>query len=116
MLLFTGTSHDTANTKHTEIVNNSGRTFTVRVIHKGDRYGLNDCLTHDKAEPTIEFFDKTYTEGFTPLGQFVSRYYLTTLEKRPNDGINLDGGNDGWEVSAQNRADAVAFAHSFTRD
>ena len=123
----TGTSHDTANTKTTEVVNRDGRTFTVRIIHEGDRYGLNDCLTHDESEPTVEFFDKTYIEGFTPLGQFVTRYYLSTLEepKRPSEwlgdlsqasGLCLHGGIDVWSVTAQNVTDAIAFAHTFDQE
>jgi len=114
----TGTSHDTANTKITEVVNRDGRTFTVRIIHEGDRYGLNDCLTHDESEPMVEFFDATYIEGFTPLGQFISRYYLKTLAKDDGAdyGINLDGGVGVWHVSAQNVADAIAFAHTLNRE
>jgi hypothetical protein len=117
---------DTTNTKTTEVVNEDGRTFTVRILHEGDRYGLNDCLTHDESEPTIEFFDKTYIEGFTSLGQFVSRYYLSTLEEpKPSEwlgdlsqasGIDLHGGIDVWYVTAQNVADAIAFAHTFDRE
>ena len=114
----------TPNTKITEVVNDDGRTFTVRIIHEGDRYGLNDCLTHDESAPMVEFFDKTYEEavfqieGFTPLGQFVSRYYLKTLAKDDGAdyGINLHGGVDVWRVSAQNRADAIAFAHTFDQE
>ena len=110
--------NDTINTKTTEVVNEDGRTFTVRIIHEGDRYGLNDCLTHDESEPTIEFFDKTYIEGFTPLGQFVTRYNVEDLDDGWTRllGLDLDGGVDGWHVSAQNVADAIAFAHSFNRE
>ena len=104
------------NDKITEVVNDDGRTFTVRILHEGDNYGLNDCLVHEKSETIIEFFDKTHVEGFTPLGQFVSRYYLSTLEEGPNHGINLYGGVDGWEVSAQNIQDALAFAHTFDQE
>ena len=103
----------TANTKTTEVVNESGRTFTVRIIHEGDNYGKDDCLTYEKSEPIIEFFDKTHAGSDTPLGQFVSRYYLKTIDDGESRGINLHGGVDGWEVSAQNVQDAIAFAKSF---
>ena len=106
----TGTSHDAANTKVMEITNGIGRTFTVRIIHEGDRYGLRDCLTHDEREPLIEFFDKTHVEGFTPLGQFISRYYLSTLDKDEDYSLTLHGDVPAWTVTAQNVADAVKFA------
>lgn len=132
-------SEVTANTKITEVVNDDGRTFTVRIIHEGDRYGRDDCLTHDESEPMVEFFDKTYIEGFTPLGQFVSRYYLSTLEgprapKRELREIADPVGPSGWlgqasqarglklhdievwYVTAQNVADAIAFAHTLDRE
>ena len=105
-----------ATTKTIEVINDDGRTFTVRVIEQGDNYGLNDCLTHEKQKPMVEFFDKTYIEGFTPLGQFVSRYYYATLVDALFGGINLDNGVDVWHVSAENVQDAVAFAYTVTQE
>jgi len=91
------------------VENDGGRRFNVRLVRRGDRYGLNDCLTHGKA-PTrrhdtnteipegiaaaggydgamVEFYDATYAnqKSFGPRGQFVSRYYLATLTNE--DGI-----------------------------
>jgi hypothetical protein len=69
--------------------------FTVRILTEGDKYGLRDALTHDKAEPLVEFYDQRYPH--TQYGQFVSSYYLSTLLKG-EDGINLYGGVDSWYI------------------
>lgn len=94
------------------VVNSEGRAFLVRVVHEGDHYGLNDCLiTHD-GEPMIEFYDATYAgdSRFGPRGQFVSRYYLDTLERHgENVGLNLQGDVDVWHVSAENVQDAIKW-------
>lgn len=80
--------------------NTNGREFLVRVVRKGDRYGLDDCLTHDKPEPLIEFYDLKYAgTKFGERGQFVSRYYASTIAKHvPGVGLDLHMGVDGWKV------------------
>lgn len=84
----------------------SQMTWAVRLVQRGDAYGLHDQLTHDKDEPLVEFFDTRYAH--TPLGQFVSRYYLGTLLSC-EDGINLDGGVPAWSVSAAGMAIAMPW-------
>lgn len=91
-----------------KITNDNGRTFLVRVVNKGDKWGLNDCLTHDEDDPLIEFYDLTNanTKGFGERGQFVSNYYARTLaEDAPSlhkRGLCLDGGNaDVWSIDAE---------------
>lgn len=85
-----------------KITNNKGRPFRVCVILKGEHYGLNDCLTHDHADPLVEFYD---------ADQFVTRYYLSTLTARPSPvGLCLCGHVSEWEVSAANVAAAVNYA------
>jgi len=111
----------------------SGIKWCVRAVMPGGLYGLNHCLTYDenKTDPLIEFYDmdsmaakqmrqsdnKTESYLAEEYGQFVSRYYLSTLLKDRNidavnldnggkmigecPGINLDGGVDRWEVSGQ---------------
>lgn len=96
------------------VTNSAGRTFNVRVVHEGDEYGLNDCLVHD-GEPMVEFYDATYEgDKFGPRGQFVSRYYLSTLTSvmgaEPGRGLNLDGGVPVWQITAENVAEAIAYA------
>ena len=46
--------------------------WAVRIVEKGDKYGLKDGLTHEGDEPLVEFYDTRYEH--TNLGQFVSRY------------------------------------------
>lgn len=89
-----------------QIINREGKTFTVRLVQKGTRYGLKHCLTHDKDEPMVEFYDADYDfdrddEG-NVLGQFVTRYYLKTLlDKAPGTGLCLDGGVPVWSIDAR---------------
>lgn len=103
------------------VVNDAGRAFHVRLVRHGDRYGLNDCLVHDKVDPLVEFYDATYENDrrFTPgLGQFASRYSLSTLTGNPggygNDhlhsprGIALCGHVPEWTVTGGNVVDAIA--------
>lgn len=81
-------------------VNSHGIDFNVRIVNEGDKYGLNDQLTHDKKEPLVEFYDNRYPH--TQYGQFVSRYYLNTLlEHQENRGLCLDGGVRDWRIEAE---------------
>jgi hypothetical protein len=89
----------------------NGVPFRARIVRQGDTYGLDHCLTHDKADPMIEFYDARYAsvlsehtisvaQGFAPEGQFVSRYYLSTFLAHGNSGLCLDGGVDDWTLDA----------------
>ena len=55
--------------------NTTGDHLYARQISQGDKYGLNNCITHDKADPLVEF----YIVG-EDGPSFVSRYYRTTLK------------------------------------
>lgn len=83
------------------------RNWNVRIVHQGEHYGLNDMLTHDSSDPLLEFYDATY-EGpkFGPLGQFVSRYYVSTIMgiQENSYGLCLDGGIPEWQVNGQSIA------------
>lgn len=88
-----------------KITNDQGRTFLVRVVRKGEKWGLNDCLTHEEDDPLIEFYDQTNAgkKGFGERGQFVSNYYARTLASDAKSlrerGLCLDGGNrDVWGI------------------
>lgn len=85
--------------------------FAVVLVREGDKYGRDNCLTHD-GEPMVEFYDvrSAGKRGFTKLGQFVSRYYLKTLTERPVGGINLDGGVPEWTIAADPVAAALSAA------
>lgn len=84
--------------------------WNIRLIRQGDGYGVNDCLTNDSGQVLVEFYDNRYTEGFTPLGQFVSRYYAETLLMRPSRcGLSLHGGEPSWTVSPEEMEVAEAW-------
>ena len=78
--------------------------FNVRVVNKGEKYGLDFCLTHNSDKPLVEFYDTRYPH--TEFGQFVSRYYVETILGEDGygseeGGLNLDGGIPEWTVSAK---------------
>ncbi len=91
----------------------TGREFRVRIVNQGDAYGLNMQLTHDEANPLVEFYDATHDFDKSPegevLGQFISRYYLSTLLGKgffstnifeEGLGLNLDAGVPAWGIDA----------------
>lgn len=98
------------------ITNLEGRHFNVRIVRIGDHYGRDDCLTHgekmgEDSSPLVEFYDLSYTLKFGPRGQFVSRYYVSSilgkceflgkgLEAEMGIGLDLDGGVAGWDIDA----------------
>lgn len=69
--------------------------WAVRLVERGDKYGMGDALTHDRDDPLVEFYDTRHEH--TGLGQFVTRYYLSTLLKSEG-GLNLDGRISDWSV------------------
>jgi hypothetical protein len=79
--------------------------YNVRIVRKGDKYGREFCLTYDKDEPMVEFYDSRYPHA--EYGQFVSRYYVATILGTDRygsgeGGLCLDGGNPNeWSVSEQ---------------
>ena len=78
-----------------------GVPFNVRRVGQGDRYGLDDCRTHEEATPLVEFYDARFAgEAFGPRGQFVSRYYIGPVidSLRRGHGICLDGGEPDWQI------------------
>lgn len=92
------------------VVNTAGRQFFVQVVFKGDQYGRNDCLVHDRDDPMIEFYDRTYVGGdFGPRGQFVTRYNAKNLQDLTG-GLNLDGGVDVWRIDAEAMLPVVRMA------
>lgn len=86
----------------------NGITFNVRRVNQGDKYGLDNCLTHKDEKPMIEFYDSRYSfhsdEHGNMLGQFISRYFLENLlfnfvtekPRQDHEGICLDGGIPDW--------------------
>lgn len=80
--------------------------FNVRIVNKGDKYGLNDCLVNDE-KPMVEFYDTRYPH--TQYGQFVSRYYVETILDGSECGLCLDGGEPSWTVSAEDMKTVRSF-------
>lgn len=98
-----------------QVTNSAGIPFGIKVIQTGDHYGRNDCLIHDKPIPMVEFYDARYAgkPGFDPEGQFVSRYYLSTLMAcDPATGINLCCYEPDWQVNAENLRQAIQSAQA----
>jgi hypothetical protein len=84
----------------------NGITFAMRLVRQGEAYGRNNCLTHDQAEPLVEFYDTRYRFESSPagtmLGQFTGgRYNLSTLLQHPGAGLCLHGGVAEWTVDRQ---------------
>ena len=119
----------------------SGIRWCVRIVFEGDDYGLNHCLTHDETEPMIEFYDmdsmaavkmcgsddKTEAYLAKEYGQFVGRYYWSSLKfdeilngKTLTDwskhGLNLHGGEDRGSVSSAFMVDAMAAVETELAD
>ena len=90
------------------VVNDNGLKFNVRIVLKGDKFGRNDCLTHEDNDPLIEFYDDRYPH--TQHGQFVARYGIDVLLGLDvwighkiglsERGLDLDGGIDDWSLDA----------------
>lgn len=84
--------------------------FNLRIVRKGDGYGIG--LTHNKDEPMVEFYDDRYPH--TEHGQFVSRYYVSTILERDNRGLCLEGAEPEWSVTAGDMAIIRAWVASET--
>ena len=85
--------------------------FNVRIVAKGEAYGRDDCLVHDGDDALVEFYDaKADPAKFGKRGQFVSRYFFTTLlaSDYPH-GLQLDGGIPQWSISTQGMRDVKRY-------
>lgn len=86
----------------------------VRIVEKGDGYGQYNrktetfALTHKKDDPLVEFYD--LDNDWPPFGgQFVSRYYMSTLLEREEGGLCLDGGERKWNVNHSEMIQVTQF-------
>lgn len=102
------------NNKNIMSVQSNGITFNVRFVEKGDTYGKDNCMIHEKEEPLVEFYDSRYKKGFSEHGQFVSRYYLSTLtEPGRTGGLQLEGGIPEWSISNEGMQQVKDWLKSF---
>jgi hypothetical protein len=104
----------------------NGHQFFVRVVFQGERYGLRDCLVHDKADPMVEFYDFTHAKrgplfppaevaGFGARGQFVSSYNASTLaEFDARTALDLHSGEPLWLVDAEALRPVLLTARALT--
>lgn len=74
----------------------SGQSWAVRLIYRGEGYGVDDQVIHEGDEPLAEFFDTRYEH--TDLGQFVSHHYRSTLLECGQGGLILHGEVPSWVV------------------
>ena len=92
--------------------------FNVRILRKGEKYGLEDCLTHKERKPLVEFYDYRHrNDKEWKRGQFVSRYYAETLLKHDlNFGLVLYGDSPEWIVSADYMREILAWLRQELRE
>jgi len=85
--------------------------FHVRMIMPGDKYGLMDRLTHVGVQPLVEVYDARYPH--TKFGQFITRYYLSTLYSGTHDyGLCLNESIPEWSLSVVQHSTLVHWAES----
>jgi len=96
------------------------RAFLVRIVLPGERYGLDDCLIYSAEDhprhandPLVEFYDFKNPSKFPPRGQFVGRYYLSTLLERTPEhcmhGLDLCGYEPAWKITGKTFCAAIVF-------
>lgn len=101
--------------KTTTVKSANDSVFTVRLVERGDRYGLHFCLIHFETKPMIEFYDvnsraacydfvgppdSAIAANAPRLGQFVTRYNVSTLlpDIETIGGLCLHGGVPAWQI------------------
>jgi hypothetical protein len=98
-----------------------GQPWTIRIVDEGDKYGRDDCLTYEKEEPVVEFydadnlFDKDEASGEV-LGQFVSRYYISTIADGKGGGLNLMGYEPKWTINSLCMDNVRAYLEAFAKE
>lgn len=112
------TTTDPVTSTLVRIFNCKAQDFTIRVVSKGQKYGLNNCLTHDSHDHLVEFYaTKWASKEFGVFGQFLSRYYFSTiLDSKYPSGLRLWGDDDSTTLTADEMAQIKAvLAHQVSR-
>jgi hypothetical protein len=96
------------------VTNHLGDKFTVKLVRQGESYGRDKCLVHKSVDPLVEFYDAEYAgrPGFDAEGQFVSRYFASTLlasRSAESHGLNLCGHEPKWQIDADAFAIVLAW-------
>lgn len=75
--------------------------WRVVVIEAGEKFGATGLLTHRGPDPLIEFWDTSQDPDKFVGGQFVSRYFASTLLERDQArGLILHGASPNWRIDA----------------
>lgn len=91
-----------------KIKTDKGRTFFVRVVKLGEKWGRNDCLTHDHVDPLIEFYDPSESNQ---RDYFICNYYADTLAEHTDGvGLALFGGSPEFDIDSATLAPVIALA------
>jgi hypothetical protein len=97
------------NSKHPslDVTAANGVPFRVVLLPDGKSDNFPYSGSWRSTEPLVEFYDARYrnVRGFTPDGQFISRYYLETLLTRgacrgEGYGLDLQGDVPNWTIDA----------------
>lgn len=77
------------------------------LLPEGSEYGRTGALIAEA--DLVEFYDSRFPH--CEHGQFISRYYLHTLQGRTHgQGINLDGGVADWRIDGATADKVTAWA------
>jgi hypothetical protein len=82
--------------------------FNVRIVQSGDRFGRDDCLTHEKEDPLIEFYLRDSADQRS-RGFFISRYRASTLVAGGNRGLLLEGSRPDWSVTPEEMQEVRSY-------
>lgn len=115
-------------TNHMKFTATNGHAYLTRIVFKGDRYGRDGCLTHDKDDPVVEFYTLTEGDKDGSLSWdgvkgcwFISRYYLSTFLGKSEysrnggpvkNGVCLDGAYPQFSLDAQDCQKVAAWIES----
>lgn len=99
--------------KRIDILSHTGHPMRAVLVPAGEALPNHPkAKIEDKA--LIEFYDSRYPH--TPDGQFVSRYYLETLQRNDRRvGLILEGGIEDWRIDAETQAIVLDWAEYHTR-
>jgi len=100
------------NSKHPALDVTATNGVPFRVVLLLDGKSDNFPAASEQTEPQVEFYDLRYrnVRGFTPDGQFVSRYYLETLVGRDRRyGLDLQGDVSDWTIDASTMVSVILW-------
>lgn len=101
--------------------NERGQPWTIRIVTEGDKYGRDDCLTYEKEEPVVEFYDADNPHSIDissgiVLGQFVSRYYISTIADGGTGGLDLMGYEPKWKITSLMMDNVRAYLKAYAKE